>query len=100
MTDRGWVVDALGAEPFEMLAAGLSGSALQSVLLEAMRRRARARTPKDVVAQYARDAFCAPSPVDLRTSLAVDGHLLAAAATFEALELSPVAPLATCSAVA
>jgi hypothetical protein len=100
MTDRGWVVDAVGAAEFEKLASGLSGSALQSVLLEVMRQRARARTPQDVAAQYARDGFCAPSPVDLRTSLAVDGHLLDAAATFEALELPPVAPLATCSAVA
>jgi hypothetical protein len=38
--------------------------------------------------------------VDLRTSLAVDGQLLAAAERFEALDLSPVAPLGASSAVA
>src|SRR6185436_7864770 len=38
--------------------------------------------------------------VDLRTSLALDSHLLAAAAEFEALELSPVAPLGACSTIA
>jgi hypothetical protein len=41
-----------------------------------------------------------PAAVDQRTFLAIDGHLLAAAAAFEAIELSPVTPLGTCSAVA
>ena len=100
MTDRGWIVDHIGEAAFEQLATGLAGPALHSVLLEVMQRRAACRSPADVLAHYERDPFCAPAIVDLRESLAVDAHLLAAAERFEALGLSPVAPLGTCSAVA
>lgn len=78
----------------------LSGSELQSLLLEVLRRRARGRTPAEVLAQYGRDRFTKPAAVDQRIAVEVDRHLLAAAEGFEALELSPVTPLATCSAVA
>lgn len=94
---RPWIVDALGEDAFARLATGLAGAELQSVLLEVMAARAAARTPAELVAQHTRDRFCQPSPVDLRVSVSLDGHLLAAAADFEAIELSPVAPLATCS---
>jgi hypothetical protein len=90
----------LGTAGFGMLAQELSGSELHSVLLAVMQSRARGRAPKDVLGQYRRDAFCAPSPVDLRTSAAIDRQFLEAAEQFEAIELSPVAPLGTCSAVA
>jgi hypothetical protein len=56
---RAWIVEHLGAEAFEKLAAGLAGSELQSVLLEVMARRAHAREPRSLVAQYGRDPFCA-----------------------------------------
>lgn len=95
-----WVVGDLGAEAFEQLSTSLAGSELQSILLEVMRRRARARTPAEVLAQYRRDRFTCPAAVDQRTLHAIDGHLLAAAARFEALELSPLAPLGACSTVA
>lgn len=94
---RRWIVDALGDAAFAQLASELGGAELQSVLLEVMHARAAARAPAELVAQHARDRFCQPATVDLRTSVALDGHLLAAAAGFEAIELSPVAPLATCS---
>lgn len=99
-TDREWIVNHLGARAFGQLATGLAGSDLHSVLLEVMQRRAAGRSPADVLAQYERDPFCAPAIVDLRESVAVDGHLLAAADEFEAVGLSPVAPLGACSAVA
>ena len=100
MSDRDWIVDRIGAPAFDQLATGLAGSDLHSVLLEVMQRRAASRSPGDVLAHYERDPFCAPAIVDLRESLAVDGHLLAAADGFEALGLSPVAPLGVSSAVA
>jgi RimJ/RimL family protein N-acetyltransferase len=78
----------------------LAGSELHSVLLEVMQRRARTRSPTDVLAQYRRDPYCSPAAVDLRESLAVDNHLLTAAREFEAVELSPVAPLGACSTLA
>ena len=93
---RRWILDSLSEPIFERLASELSGSELSSVLLEVMQRRANARTPADVIAQYERDAFCRPAAIDQRVSVAIDGHLLAAAAAFDAIELSPVAPLAAC----
>jgi hypothetical protein len=97
---RGWIHGELGEAAFEQLAGELSGSALHSVLLEVMGRRAAARSPAEVLAQYARDGLCRPAQTDQRTSVAIDGHLLAAADGFDAIELSPVAPLAACSSVA
>jgi len=91
----------LATDPlFERLAHELSGSELTSALLDVMRARASARTPAEVLAQYRRDLFVRPAAVDLRTQLAIDAHMLAAAGAFEAIELSPVAPLGACSTVA
>ena len=95
-----WRTGSLGAETVERLAEGLAGAELQSLLLEVMRRRAAARTPADVLAQYRRDRFTGPAVVDQRVAVAMDGHLLAAAEGFDAIELSPLAPLGVCSAVA
>jgi hypothetical protein len=100
MKERDWIVDGIGSSTFEKLASGLAGSELHSVLLEVMKRRANERSPADVLAQYGRDAFCQPAVVDLRTMLAIESELLAASADFEALDLSPVAPLGVCSTVA
>jgi hypothetical protein len=99
MAHRAWIVDAVGAPTFDRLVEGLTGSELQSLLLEVMHARASARNAKDLAAQYRRDPFCARAPVDLRAMLAIDSHLLAAAQCFEAIEVSPVAPLGTCSVV-
>ena len=94
---RAWIVDVLGEAGFEQLASKTAGSELQSLLLEVMRRRAAARTPHEVLAQYRRDRFVRPAAIDQRTLIAIDGHLLAAADSFEAIELSPVTPLGTSS---
>jgi hypothetical protein len=99
MAHRAWIVDSVGETTFDRLVDGLSGSALQSLLLEVVQARAQARSAKDLVAQYGRDPFCVPAAVDLREMLTIDGHLLAAAECFEAVELSPVAPMGTCSVV-
>lgn len=99
MARRAWIVEAVGAPTFDRLVEGLTGSELQSLLLDVMHARAAARNAKDLAAQYRRDPFCAPAPVDLRAMLAIDSHLLAAAERFEAIEISPVAPLGTCSVV-
>ena len=99
MAPRTWIVDAVGPATFERLASGLAGTALQSLLLEVMQVRAAARDARELVAQYGRDTFCMPAAVDLRDMLAIDAQLLAAADAFEAIELSPVAPLGACSVV-
>jgi hypothetical protein len=102
MTDTGrrWVVEGLGEAGFATLAHDLKPSELVSLLLGVMERRSRARSPTDVRRQLKSDRFVHPAPVDQRTLHALDGHLLAVAKDYEALELSPVAPLATCSSLA
>jgi hypothetical protein len=50
--------------------------------------------------QYARDGFVAPSALDPRLLHRLDGLALDAAADFDAVALSPVAPLGVCSALA
>lgn len=97
---RSWIVDALGERTFEQLANELPGTELHSLLLEVMRRRAAARTPGELLAQYRRDRFVRPCEIDQRLLVALDAHLLAAAEGFDAIELSPVAPLGACSTLA
>ncbi|HZO13336.1 MAG TPA: hypothetical protein VFB62_08750 [Polyangiaceae bacterium] len=97
---RQWIVDALGdAALFDRLAKTMKGTELWSVLMEVMRERARVRRATDVLAQYRRDAFVRPAPIDQRTLVEVDVEALAAAAAFEAIELSPVAPLGASSSM-
>jgi hypothetical protein len=100
LQDRGWIIKRVGEPLFQQLAQGLAGAELQSLLLEVMHQRASQREPKDLLAQYQCDRFCTPAAAELRTSLAIDSQLLTAAPEFEAIELSPVAPLGVCSAVA
>lgn len=96
---RSWIVESIGEAAFERLVSELTGSELQSLLLEVLQRRARRRVPKQLLTQYESDRFCSPASVDQRTSVAIDQQLLAAAEGFEAIELSPVAPLGACSAL-
>ena len=78
----------------------LAPSATTPVLLELARRQAARRTLADLVAQQARDSFVAPSALDQRTLHRLDGLALDVARDFEALALSPVAPLGACSVMA
>jgi hypothetical protein len=57
------------------------------------RRRSGARTPAELMAQRARAAALAPSPTDARLTAELEREAFAAADAFEALALSPVAPL-------
>jgi hypothetical protein len=95
-----WIASTIGEDLFRRLATELAGSELQSLLLEIVRQRSRARAPAEVLAQFKQDRFVTPAALDLRESLAIDTHLLAAAEGFEAIELAPVTPLGTSSVVA
>jgi hypothetical protein len=85
---------------YTALASGLAASDLWSLLLSVIEQRAAQRTPPSVNQQWQRDRFVCPADIDQRTLNALDGHLLAAASEFESLELSPLAPLGSCSAIA
>jgi hypothetical protein len=84
----------------DALAQGMAATELWSLLLSVLESRAGQRTPATVRQQWENDRFVQPSLVGQRTLNELDGHLLAAAADFTALELAPLAPLGTCSAVA
>jgi len=83
---------------FEELLAG-SSSAATPFLLELARRQAGRRRRADLLNQWGRDGFVAPSPLDQRVMHRLDGLALDAAEGFEALQLSPVAPLGVCSVI-
>jgi hypothetical protein len=95
-----WSREGLGAAARDALASGMPASEVWSMLLGVLEERAKQRTPATLRQQWERDRFVQPSYVDQRTLNALDGHLLAAAAAFEAVELSPLAPLGVSSAVA
>src|SRR5690606_7538490 len=58
------------------------------------------RAPAKLLQQYEQDRFVCPAIVDPRVQLEIDRELFAAAEGFEAIELSPLAPLGVCSVVA
>jgi hypothetical protein len=70
------------------------------MLLGVLEARAAHRTPAQLQQQWSNDRFVQPCYVDQRSLHEVEGHLLAAAAAYEAVVLSPLAPLGVCSSVA
>jgi hypothetical protein len=100
MSDRPWTIAGIDATAAAALLENLPASEVWSLLLEVMNRRAQQRSPSDLNRQWERDGFTRPSSIDQRTLNAIEGHLLAAADGFEAIELSPLAPLGCCSVIA
>jgi hypothetical protein len=98
--ERDWTRKGIDATAYAALAQGLATSELTSLLLGVIDQRASKRTPAQIGQQWQRDRFVAPAAVDQRTFNVLDSHLLSVASTFESLELSPLAPLASCSAIA
>ena len=70
------------------------------MLLGVAEQRAAQRTPANLQQQWEKDRFVCPAYIDQRTLNELDGHLLGAASGFDAVELSPLAPLGSCSAIA
>jgi hypothetical protein len=98
--ERDWTHAGIQEAAYAALARGLAASELWSLLLGVAEQRAAQRSAADVLRQWEKDRFVCPSYVDQRTLNQLDGHLLAVASAFEALELSPLAPLGSCSAIA
>jgi hypothetical protein len=94
-----WKRAGLDAETHAQLAERLPASSLWTLLLDVLGQRAAQRTRPELLQQWERDIFVTPSSIDQRTLHALDGHLLAAASAFEAIELSPLAPLGVCSVI-
>lgn len=86
------LVDALGK---------LSPADLRSLLLEVQRRQAARLSPAQVLTEYSRNRFTAPSTVDPAAFAAFDRFAFETlrALGYTPLELSPVAPLGSVSVV-
>src|SRR5688572_23586260 len=96
-TSRPWVAAGLPPGTYEALTEELPASRLWSLLLDVAEARATGRRPAELLKEWGRDRVVLPAIVDQRTLVEVDGHLLSAASAFEAIELSPVAPLGVCA---
>ena len=96
------VADALvGTDDPVAAVVATSGADLTSFLLEVAQRRAAAVTPAEIVRRLRDDRLAEPGAVDARALHRTAARLLDALPTdVEVVELSPVAPLGTCSAVA
>jgi hypothetical protein len=94
---RPWASGGLHPSAYAALARELPPSRLWSLLLDVMAERAAQRAPATLMEQWQHDRFTQLSYADQRSLVALDAELLAAAAAFEAVELSPLAPLGACS---
>lgn len=95
-----WAARGIDGAALDALAEGLPPSELHSLLLAVAARRADAVTPARLMQQLAQDRFVAPAVVDQRALRRAELQLLETAAAFEAVELSPLAPLGSSRAVA
>lgn len=84
-----------------LLADRLTGSELNSLLLEVFDLRVRTATPAQLLRQYLTNRFVQPAATDMVPLLALemDSLLFLQARGYQPLELSPVAPFGSCSVV-
>ena len=88
------------ADLLEWLGTQVTPTDLQSLLLAVYRTRAAQQTPARVLNQYERNRFVQPASVDLQARAEVDRLALACAdPAFAAVDLAPVCPLGTVSAL-
>jgi hypothetical protein len=77
----------------EGLTRSLPATDLQSLMLHVYRERGARRTPAELLEQYERRAMVQAKSIDVRLLLEVERVAFEQAAAFEAIDLSPVAPL-------
>ncbi len=88
------------ASPRAALDHDLSPADLQTLLLGVSRRRAAGITPARLMRRWRQDRYVRPTACDPRALWRLEARLWdLLPAEFEGVELSPVAPLGTCSAV-
>lgn len=86
----------------DILAHKLTASELNSLLLELYKMKAEELTPPELLNGYISNRFVKPAAVDPREYLPLEAAIYRIADTysFTPIELSPVAQLGTCSAIA
>jgi hypothetical protein len=96
--DRVWAALPAGAKP--VLRTGLSPTDLQTLLLDLVRGRAAVVTPARLMQRWRQDRFVRPAGSDPRRLAAVEAALWSALPDrFAGVELSPVTPLGSVSAM-
>jgi hypothetical protein len=99
IAERVW--RAMPAGSREALTRDLPPTDLQTLLIAVARARADRVTAADVMRRWQQDRFVRPAACDPRRVAAVEARLWQLLpAEFTGIELSPVAPLGTCTAVA
>jgi hypothetical protein len=99
VAERVW--RAMPAGSREALTRDLPPTDLQTLLIAVARARAERVTPADVMRRWQQDRFVRPAASDPRRVAAVEARLWQLLpAEFAGIELSPVVPLGTCTAVA
>ncbi len=94
---------SLGVEnPAERLSERLSSADLNSLLLEVFRDKTKSSSPADLLRRYAANRFVQPASVDAirLKQLELDSLRAARQLNYEPVQLSPLAPLGSCSIVA
>lgn len=95
------VADVLGADAAAALRDELPASDLTSLMLDVMSRRARRRSPDDILRQYETDRFTRPAAVDPRALWSVSSSAVdTLGRDFELVETAPLVPLGTHSVIA
>ena len=86
----------------DILTTELTNSELTSLLLEVFDRKTAQMTPADLLRVYQQNRFVKPVDIQVTGLRALENQLLTAASAFNFIpvELSPVAPLGSCSVVA
>jgi hypothetical protein len=90
----------LGFEGLAQRLADAPAADQTAVWLEVARLGAARRSPSTVLSRYLEDTYVRPSTLDLRAVRALEVALLDVAPSFEAVELSPLAPLGCVSSIA
>ncbi|SDX63048.1 hypothetical protein [Paenibacillus sp. CF384] len=105
-SDRGElkrILRELGHEELvEVLSERMSGSDLSTLLLEVFRQRTAKRQPSELLRSYKENRFVKPAVVDplALKQLELDLLRIAQQQAYAPVQLSPVAPLGSCSIVA
>lgn len=88
------------ADLLTLLSDDVRGADLTTLLLEVMRRRASRVTPAELMHRYSTDRFVGPATVAFEALRRAEDALLGALPeSFERLELAPLVPLGTHSAI-
>lgn len=100
------ILDRIAAETgvpdlVEILSNRLAASDLNSLLIEVFSRKTSQITPPELLRVYRQNRFVQPAQVDFApfTEFCLDWLKAAQAADFQPLQLSPVSPIGTCSAL-